>query len=727
MINANWIIPAKDLGDVCPIFRKKFSIKKPLLKAELKISSRGIYFAEINGKKITENVLNPGWTQYEFRIQYQTYDVLNFLAEDNELCIILSDGWYTGRIATAFCSFKIAGSAQNGGFASLREKAVIAELVLTYCDGSKESVVSDESWSAGESALRFSDIFDGEIFDANYCPKFECGVKISENNDPSVLFPQQGKAIVENERIKPIKLIITPKGEKVLDFGQNLTGYPEITIDAKAGDVVDLSFGEILDMDGNFYNANYRSAKCLYKYICKEGVQTHKPTHTFYGFRYVRINEYPDAKINLDNFTAIVVHSDLKRTGYLNSSDEMLNQLFSNVIWGQKSNYLDIPTDCPQRDERLGWTGDAEIFIKTACYNFDVKHFFTKWLDDMMIVQEHHVGGAIPSIIPTPTLENNGGAAWGDAATICPWELYLNYGDKELLRHHFPMMKKWVDSIAKYTTKPDLWIGGSHYGDWLELTGEYGATKGKTRDNIVASAYYAYSTSIVIKAAEVLRENAEEYVALYKRIVDSFKKEFNDEFKTQTECIVALHFGLCIDEYKVIKQLVEMIEEKGKMMQTGFVGTPYILHVLSKYGYNELAYELLLRKEYPSWLYPITKGATTMWEHWDGISPDGKLWPVNMNSYNHYAYGAVCDWIYSVACGINPTEEKAGYEEVVIAPIPTDKIDSLSAILDTKYGRIYSGWYHKDGRLIYEIETPVCGKAIIEGKEYKLNPGKYKF
>ena len=727
MLNANWIISSENLGAVCPIFKKTFSLGKAVAKAELKISARGIYFAQINGKNVCENVLNPGWTQYEFRIQYQSYDVTELLAEENELCITLSDGWYTGRIATAFCAFKIEGSAQNDGFAAKREKAVIAELVLTYVDGSNESIVTDESWNSGESKLRFSDIFDGEIFDANYCPRFECGVQISENDDRSVLFPQQGEAIVENERIKPIELIITPKGEMVLDFGQNLTGYPEITVSAKEGEIVDLSFGEILDMEGNFYNANYRSAKCLYRYVCKDGVQTHKPTHTFYGFRYIRINEYPNCEINLENFTAIVVHSALKRTGYLSSSDEMLNQLFKNVIWGQKSNYLDIPTDCPQRDERLGWTGDAEIFIKTACYNFDVKRFFTKWLDDMMVVQEHHVGGAIPSIVPTPTLENNGGAAWGDAATICPWELYLNYGDKELLRHHFPMMKKWVDSVVKYTTKPDLWIDGSHYGDWLELTGEYGASKGLTRDNIIGSAYYAYSTSLVIKAAEVLEENVDEYVALYKRIVEAFKKEFNDDFKTQTECIVALHFGLCIDENKVIEKLVGMIEEKGKIMQTGFVGTPYILHVLSKYGYNELAYELLLRKEYPSWLYPITKGATTMWEHWDGISPDGRIWRESMNSYNHYAYGAVCDWVYSVACGINPIADKAGFEEVKISPIPSDRIDSLSATLDTKYGQIYSGWYHKDGKVVYEIETPVCGTAIIDGKEHKLTPGKYEF
>lgn len=715
------------MGDVCPIFKKCFSLCKNVIKAELKISSRGIYFAEINGKKICENVLNPGWTQYEKRVQFQTYDVTNLLSENNEINVTLSDGWYLGRVATAFCKFPIPNSDDDRAAAYIRESAIIAELCITYDDQTTETVSTDESWQVGEGQLRFSDIFDGEIYDATFSPIFEHTAKISANNDLSVLIPQQGELIVENERVKPIALITTPKGEKVLDFGQNLAGYPEITVTAKEGEVVDLAFAEILDVDGNFYNENYRSAKCYYKYVCKDGEQTHKPTHTYYGFRYIRINEYPECPIELDNFTAIVVHSDLERTGYINSSDEMLNKLFGNVIWGQKSNYLDIPTDCPQRDERLGWTGDAEIFMKTACYNFNVKRFFTKWLDDMMAVQELHVNGAIPSIVPSPTFTNNGGAAWGDAATVCPWELYLNYGDKELLRHHFPMMKKWVDSVPKYTTKPDLWISGSHYGDWLELTGEYGASKGQTRDNIIGSGFYAYSTSLVIKAAEILGEDASEYVDLYNRIVKAFKNEFNDDFKTQTECIVALHFGLCIDENKVIDKLVSMIEEKGKMMQTGFVGTPYILHVLTKYGYSELAYDLLLRKEYPSWLYPITMGATTMWEHWDGIRPDGKLWPATMNSYNHYAYGAVCDWIYSVACGINPIASKSGFEEVLIKPIATDKIDRLSATLKTKYGVINSGWHHRDGKVVYEIETPVCGVAVIEGKEYKLLPGKYMF
>lgn len=717
MLIADWIKTSKDLGDVCPAFNKNFSCGPDISKATLKISARGVYVATLNGNRVGDFVMAPGWTMYDSRIQLQEYDVTDSIGENNELIITVANGWYLGRISRILADDYVKFPD--------REMAVIAQLDLQYTDGRSQTVCTDNTWLAGESCIRFCDIYDGEVFDSNHITDFCLATQVVANNDKSVLIPQQGEYVVEQERIKPIAIIKTPNGETVLDFGQNLTGYMEFSVSAKKGDICDFSFAEILDKEGNFYNKNYRTAKCMYNYTCKDGVQTHKPTHTFYGFRYVRINQFPEHSINLENFTAIVLHSKLSRTGWLSSSDELLNKLFENVIWGQKSNYLDIPTDCPQRDERLGWTGDAQIFMRTACYNFNVKTFFNKWLDDLQIAQKYHKDGALCSFVPSMSYTNHGGAAWGDAATVCPWELYRMYGDKELLRHHFPMMKKWVDSITNNTTKPNLWFGGSHYGDWLELTGEYGATKGMTRDDVIASGFYAYSTSLVIKAGEVLGEDVTEYKTLYKNIQNAFKNEFKDDFKTQTECIVALHFGLCYDENTVISKLIDMIEAAGRIMQTGFVGTPYLLHVLTKYGHSELAYDLLLRKEYPSWLYPVTMGATTMWEHWDGIRPDGKLWPDTMNSYNHYAYGAVCDWVYGTVCGINPTEEKPGFAEVLITPIATDKLQCLSAKLETAYGTIYSGWYHKDGRVVYEIETPVSGKAVIEGREYILSPGKY--
>lgn len=720
MFIADWIKPLNGLGEVCPLFYKSFVTCANVSKATMFISARGVYTAEINDRRVGDFILAPGWTQYDTRIQYQFYDVTEMISENNEIKIILADGWYKGRIIDNFYQEEYAELFPE------REPAVIAEIRIQYENGSEDVIKTDESWLCGESNIRFCDIYDGEIYDATFSPEAKDPVTIADNNDRSVLIEQVGEKICEQERIKPIAVIATPKGETVLDFGQNMTGYLEFSVNALKGDAADFSFAEILDKDGNFYTGNYRSAKCLYRYICKEGAQNHKPTHTFYGFRYVRINEFPE-DINISNFTAIVVHSELRRTGWLSSSDPLLNQLFHNVIWGQKSNYLDVPTDCPQRDERLGWTGDTEIFMKTACYNYDVRSFFKKWLGDLRIAQSLNVFGAVPSIVPVSNVTNSGGAAWGDAVTICPTELYLMYGDRSALEENFTAMKKWVDFIGSDTARKGLWTGGRHYGDWLELAAPYGAYKGETRDDLVASAFYAHSTSLVIKAGGVLGEDVTEYEKLYKTIREEFIKEFDGTYNTQTEYVVSLWFDLAKDPYKTAEKLVDKIHRDGDKMQTGFVGTPYLLHVLSKFGYNDLAYKLLLKREYPSWLYPVTMGATTMWEHWDGITPDGKLWPDKMNSYNHYAYGSVCDWVYSVAAGINPVFENPGFKEILFKPTPSDLLDSLKAEFDTDYGRIVSSWYHKAGRVVYEIETPVSATAVIDGEIHRLSPGKYTF
>ena len=521
------------------------------------------------------------------------------------------------------------------------------------------------------------------------------------------------------------EIITTPKGETVLDFGQNMTGYLKITVDAKEGDKISFSFAEILDKDGNFYNENYRKAKAIYEYICKDGVQTYKPNLTFYGFRYVRIDSYP-TEIKPENFTAIVVHSDMKRTGYIESSDPMLNQLFSNIIWGQKGNFLDIPTDCPQRDERLGWTGDAQVFIRTASYNYNVLRFFKKWLSD--VKAEQYENGGVPDFIPSiyprkPRLST----AWADAIAICPWQCYLTYGDREIIENLFEPVKKWVDYITNTTAKKNLWFDGDHYADWLELGGEYGKCKGPTRDDLVASAYYANSVNILIKMGKVLGYDVSAYEELHKNIRTAFIKEFRDDFKTQTEHVMALQFELTDKPQAVADSLAELIHKEGDKIQTGFVGTPYILHVLSRYGYKELAYTLLLRKEYPSWLYPISKGATTIWEHWDGIKPNGDIWPASMNSYNHYAYGAVGDWMYGVMAGINTVEDAPGFAKVHFAPVPDDRIDWFKAEIDTAYGKVSSHWWHEDGKVRYEIETPVDSVATIDGKTHELSPGKHIF
>ena len=706
MLKADWILPAYNMGTVCPLFRKDFDVDKKVDSATLYVTARGVYEATINGQRVGDFVMAPGWTSYHNRLQVQAYDVTALLQQENTIILQLAEGWFW-RLKKK------------------QPKAVIAQLHISFADGTTEDIGTDESWLVAESNLRFCHLYNGIIYDATHTPVFDTVAAIAGNNTQDLLIEQQGEAVKEQERLGVKDIIITPKGETVLDFGQNMTGYLEITIDANQGDELAFSFGEILDKDGNFYNENYRSAKALYKYTCKQGKQTYKPNLTFYGFRYVRVDSYP-AEIKKENFKAIVVHSDIKRTGYIESSDPLLNQLFSNIIWGQKGNFLDIPTDCPQRDERLGWMGDAQVFMRTASYNYNVLKFFKKWLND--VKAEQYKNGAVPDFIPSiyprkPRIST----AWADAIAICPWQCYLSYGDTEILESLFEPVCKWVDYITKTTTKTNLWFGGKHYADWLELGGVYGKFKGPTRDDLVASAYYANTVNILVKMGRVLGRDVCAYEELHKNIRSAFIKEFRDDFKTQTEHIMTLYFELTDKPQDVADSLAALIHKQGDMIQTGFVGTPYILHVLSQYGYGELAYTLLLRKEYPSWLYPISKGATTIWEHWDGIKPNGDIWPVSMNSYNHYAYGAVGDWMYGVMAGINTVPDAPGFAKIHFAPIADERIDWFKAEIDTASGRVSSRWWHENGRVHYEIITPVPSTALIEGKEYTLSPGKHIF
>ncbi|MDR0272686.1 MAG: family 78 glycoside hydrolase catalytic domain, partial [Clostridiales bacterium] len=499
------------------------------------------------------------------------------------------------------------------------------------------------------------------------------------------------------------------------------------------GNEIKISFAEVLDADGNFYKENYRTAKSELKYICRKGVQSYKPKFTFFGFRYIRAENFP-GEIKAENITAIAIYSDMKRTGRISSSDALLNRFFENVIWGQKGNFLDVPTDCPQRDERLGWTGDAQVFIKTASYNFDVQKFFTKWLADLAIAQCEN--GSVPHVVPDTQQGRGGSAAWGDAATICPWQIYQTYGDKKILENQFESMCKWVDFITATTRDEFLWTGGTHFGDWLSLElpppEVPDIRRGASRHDLIATAFYAHSAGLVAQAGGVLGKNVSSYKILREKITETFKKKFKENFTTQTEFILALQFDLCENPQSVADALAKKIAADGNCLKTGFVGTPYILHVLSRYGYTESAYTLLLRREYPSWLYPVTKGATTIWERWDSIKPDGSFQTANMNSFNHYAYGAAADWIYEVAAGISPLEP--GFAKIKIAPQPDPRLEWLSARIDicrnaktSDYGKIISKWQYENGKIRYEIETPSPAEIIIDGKVYNVQNGIYIF
>lgn len=713
-----WIRPASDYGDVCPVFGKNFTCERELKSARLTVTAMGVYEAVLNGKRVGEFVLAPGWTSYEKRLQYQEYDVTALLKRENRLEITVGKGWYRSPLPGWVWPErrKMLESFPAG---------LAAQLVLTFTDGTFQTILSDESWQSAPGPIRFSEIYDGETYDADFVPA-DWHNALTFDGPTETLIPQQGEEIREQERLLPARLFTTPAGETVIDFGQEITGYVEISLTAKAGEAVELSHGEMLDQQGNFYNANYRSAKARYLYYCTDGPQSYKPKMTFFGFRYVRIDQFPGgpACAKPENFTAVAVHSKLQRTGWLSCSDPLLNKLFENILWGQKGNFLDVPTDCPQRDERLGWTGDAQAFIRTACLNYDVEKFFTKWLADMAADQRND--GGIGHVIPFVLQDSESSAAWGDAAVICPWTLYLAYGDPDILRAQYDCMKKWVSYITTHTTTKYLWTGGEHYGDWLGLDAPSGSYKGSSRDDFIASAFYANAVQLVEKAGKVLGEDTSEYAALHEKIVEAFQKAY-PVCQTQTECVLAAHFKLAPDCQAAADQLASMIRACGTKLQTGFVGTPYLLHVLSDYGHTSLAYDLLLRRQYPSWLYPVTKGATTVWEHWDGIMENGDFWSTDMNSFNHYAYGAVADWVYCAAAGITTLEEYPGYEKVRIAPLPDARLDWLEASLQTRCGLIRSRWQKQDGLWRYEIETPVDALIRIGGKEYAVTKGSHLF
>lgn len=692
-------------------FTKTFTCKGIIKKAELQISALGVYEAKLNGERVGDFILAPGWTAYEKRLQYQSYDVTAQLKGDNSITVILGRGWrFLGTNKE-----KISNGLSNKG------TALIAALRIEYSDGTEELIVTDKSWLVTESKIRYSNIYNGDIYDATYIPGKP--VPATEiKHDYSILIPQQGEKIAETEKLAAKELIITPKGETVIDFGQNITGYVEFKICGQKGDNATVFHAEVLDKDGNFYTENLRSAKEEIRFTCDGEPHTYKPSLSFQGFRYIMLADWPD-DVKLCDFTAIVVHSDMKRTGHFECSDMMVNKLFENIVWGQRGNFLDVPTDCPQRDERLGWTGDAQVFVRVASFNYDVEKFFTKWLADL--AAEQAKDGSVPHVIPDVLFGKGGSAAWSDASTICPWQIYLTYGNKEILERQFESMKKWISYMQKNSTKY-IWNKGNHFGDWLCLDKDVG---NKSTDKIlIATAFSAYSTSLLIKAGRVLGKDMSEYETLYEKIKAAFCKKYIKDGKvmenSQTACALVLYFDLYADKAAIAAQLEEIVKKYGHLT-TGFVGTPYLLHVLTANGYAESAYDLLLRKEYPSWMYPIGLGATTMWERWNGIWPDGRMGDKGMNSFNHYAYGAVGDWLYGTMAGINTDEKSPGFKHIIFKPITDSRIDFVKASIESRHGEVKAEWHRENGKVSYTFTVPqgCTATAHVDGKVAELAAG----
>jgi len=722
MKHQQWIQSPVDTGSAAVTFLRNFACEKEIKQAVIRMSGLGVYQAHINGKKIGEQVLAPGWTSYAHRVQYETYDITDALGKDNVFSMTVAPGWAVGRIGY---------QGDKGLYAP--NLCAVAELELAWADGTTEYIVTDTDWEVWTHEVTFADIYDGETVDKTHVPEKLGNAVLQERSFP--LVAQVGAQIREQEVLAPLELLSTPNGERVLDFGQNMTGYVSLKIQAKRGDRVRLSFGEVLDAQGNFYNANYRSAKNDVVYICSGGEDFFKPGYSFQGFRYVRIDEYPEQEIDPNGFRAIVVHSEMERLGHFACGDEKINQLYHNIIWGQKSNYLDIPTDCPQRDERLGWTGDTQVFCRVGAMNFDTRKFFKKWLGDLRL--EQGADGSVRGVCP----EHFGGdyrtriaTGWGDVCTIAPWTLYELYNDSSFLEENLEMMKKWVGYMRSVGSEEYLWLSGHHYGDWLAMDAGEDSYVGATSNDLIASAFFANSVDIVVRSGEVLGMDMSEYRELYANVVKRFReyfmengmpkeelplteipprpgKEPSDKVRkgiTQTALVLILHFNLCTEEERpaLVEKLCALIDEWGGKMTTGFLGTPYILHVLSENGKQDVAYKLFFQEENPSWLYSVNHGATTMWEHWNGIKEDGSFWSTDMNSFNHYAYGAVGDWMYGEICGVKIVEGGAGFKKIRIAPKPCERLGFARCALDTVAGRIKSAWYYMSDRVCFEFTVP---------------------
>ena len=721
---ASWItLPDEPDADgsslPCHYYRNEFSTSKKVSSARAYVTAHGVYELYINGKKVGDQLFTPGWTSYNKRLQYQTFDVTDLLQNENTVAAVLGDGWYRGNI----------GWKDQDGYYGKR-LALLAQIVVDYSDGSSETITTNSDWKVSNNGpILESDIYNGEIYDAT---KEMDGWKTTGFNDggwkntesvqhsKELLIAPQGVPVKAIEEITPIELITTPKGEVVFDMGQNMVGWVRMKVNGEKGDTVKLKFAEVLDKEGNFYTANLRSAKATNTYVLSgEGEEVYEPTFTFHGFRYVQLINYPGTP-KPENITGVVIHSEMEPTGTFVCSDSLINQLQHNIQWGQKGNFLDVPTDCPQRDERLGWTGDAQVFAPTAAFNFDVAAFYTKWLGD--VAADQLEDGKVPHVVPDVLQGASGATGWADAAIIVPWTNYLSYGDRRILDDQYSSMKKWVEFMRNRAGEDFLWTGDQHFGDWLAFATTRSDYPGATTEkDLIATAYYAYSSGLLSKIAGILGndDDAREYKQLSEKVKDAFINEFVTPAgrlvsHTQTASALALAFDLLPED--LIPNAAEYLAGDVKKMghlTTGFLGTPLLCKTLSEHGYEDLAFMLLNRKEYPSWLYPVTQGATTIWERWDGQKPDGTFQNVGMNSFNHYAYGAIGEWLYNYVAGIQIDAENPGYKHFKLAPHPGGGLSFAKATYDSMYGKILSHWKVKDNKMEYEIEIPANTQATV--------------
>ena len=694
------------------MLRNKFELKKPIRSARFYITAHGFYEAHLNGQRVGDQFLTPGWTSYNKRLQYQTYDVSKLLKQGaNAAGVILGDGWYRGHLAW-----------ENNRNLYGKNLGVLFQLEVDYTDGTKETITSNESWKCSTGPVTKSGIYYGEAYDARLDQGQWTQAEFNDESWKTVtalsggkeyLVASYGPPVRKHETFKPVKISKNENGETIIDFGQNLVGWIKLSVRGNAGQKILIHHAEVLDKNGNFYTDNLRAAKQEIQYTLKgSGEEVYEPRFSFFGFRYIRIKGFP-GDVKPENIVAIALYSDMKPSGKFSSSHPLLNQLQHNIQWGQKGNFVDVPTDCPQRDERLGWTGDAQAFSRTATFNMDVATFFSKWLKDLSADQSED--GRVPFVIPNVLGKNAAASAgWADAATIIPWNMYMAYGDKRILEQQYASMKAWVGYMEK-TSINSLWNSGFHFGDWLfyRPQDDNDGRAAVTDKYLIAQCFWAHSTQLMIQTAEVLdkKDDVVYYTNSLKKIKDAFVGEYTTSSgrlvsSTQTAYVLALHFDMLPENLRAqaAERLAQNVKDYGNHLTTGFLGTPYLCEVLTHFGYNEVAYALLMQESYPSWLYPVKMGATTIWERWDGIKTDSTFQTPGMNSFNHYAYGAIGDWMYRTITGLS--ELAPGYKQLKIAPKPGGRLTQATAELNTPYGLAKSSWMVENEVFKFDVIIP---------------------
>lgn len=731
---AQWI-GVKNETESMPEIYRYFNADKKIKKARLYAYGLGLYEVYINGNKLGNEYLSPGYHSYDLMMEYQTFEATDVICTgENKLSFILGEGWYKGRFVF------------EGGFENIygENKCVIAELHITYEDGTVEKIFTDEQFKAKETAIKSNNIYDGEVIDETQ-PLKEMSV-VTYDMSKKLLEARINPPIRAVEEIEAKSLIISEKDEIIIDFGEIITGWVVFNLKDEGNYNIKLQYGEVLQ-DGCFYNENLRTAKQEFIYRGLGNKQNVRPHFTYYGFRYVKVEGIKDIDIN--DFTAWRIMSDISATGKIITSNEDVNKLIENSVRSQKCNFLDIPTDCPQRDERMGWTGDICIFATTAYANMECSAFIHNYMVNMKKEQEL-MNGSIPFFVPYPKIKpfdginpflvTNGASVWGDAATVVPWELYVHNKDIKMLEEHYVTMRAWIEYTAKRVAenqKNYLWQNDMHLGDWLALdNGNIHNPIGATDPNFIASAYFYLSVMNGYKAAKKLgyTEDMQKFAAIADNIKDAFLAEYLEENgklkkdETQTGYAVILAFGLYKEEMlpAIRERFKKVMEDYDNHLSTGFVGTRYLCDALSICGMNDMAYTLLLNDDYPSWLREVKMGATTIWERWNSLEDDGHISGTGMNSLNHYAYGCVVGWMYEYMCGFRYDEDGNLY----INPMPDKRIPEVYAEYMTVFGKIILKYKYTSENIKFNVTVPFQAKTKLilpDGREMSLETGEYQF